>query len=57
MMTKHLPRFLSLKKCRKFHDEDGVLILARNNTTTYQYFWCPICRFVHKDTDFDGEIG
>lgn len=33
------------------------LIKAKNNTTTYQYFWCPKCLLVFKDTDFDGVIG
>lgn len=32
------------------------LIRAQNNTTRFQYFWCPMHQLVHKDTDFDGFI-
>lgn len=33
------------------------LIIAKNQTTQFQYLWCGKCRLVHKDTDMDGIVG
>lgn len=54
-MFYQMPKALStIQKCAQ-RDQD-ILIAARNNTTTYQFFWCPACRFVHRDTNFNGVI-
>jgi len=50
-MAKHP---ITPKKCA--NDHRGSFIKANNNTTQYTYFWCPIDRIVHKDTNFDGVI-
>jgi len=38
-------------------DHEHPLIRANNETTQYQYLWCPKCKLVFKDTDFDGIVG
>ncbi len=51
-MAKHP---ITPKMCGLLHKH--LLIKANNNTTVFQYLWCPVDKIVHKDFDFDGVIG
>ncbi len=51
-MAKHP---LTPRKC--WIEHKGILVKANNNTTVFQYLWCPADRIVHKDFDFEEVPG